>query len=196
MQLISALGFRLSAFGRKALTTEGTGEHRGKSFNHKGHKGTLRSSIAVSMKVSAIVVLGFAVQVGMAQDPTKVEPRHYKLDFENEHVQVVSVHYGPHEKSAMHEHPGGVVVSLTEAHLRFTDENGKTREVYSKAGEVRWYPPFRHKVENLGDTNYDAVYVGVKGKLATAEKGSVDPEETETAAKKIVAEYLSTSGKP
>lgn len=32
------------------------------------------------------------------QDPTKVEPKHYKLDFENDRVQVVSVHYAPHEK--------------------------------------------------------------------------------------------------
>lgn len=132
-----------------------------------------------------------ATASSLAQDPIKVEPKHYKLDFENDRVQVVSVHYGPHEKSAMHEHPGGVVVSLTEAHLRFTDENGKVREVYSKAGEVRWYPPFKHKVENLGDTTYDAVYVGVKGKLATASNESAEPtvamdEET----RKIVAAYL------
>jgi beta-alanine degradation protein BauB len=135
---------------------------------------------------------GFA----LAQDPTKVEPKHYKLDFENERVQVVSVHYGAHEKSALHDHPGGVVVSLTEAHLRFTDENGKVREVFSKAGEVRWYPAFKHRVENLGDTTYDAVYIGVKGKLATAFNGSANPttlmdEET----KKVVAAYLLASGK-
>src|SRR6266567_1913639 len=112
-----------------------------------------------------------ATALALWQDPTKVEPKHYKLDFENERVQVVSVHYGPHEKSALHDHPGGVVVSLTEAHLRFTDENGKVREVSSKAGEVRWYPPFKHRVENLGDATY---------------------EET----KRIVAEYLLASGKP
>jgi hypothetical protein len=29
-------------------------------------------------------------------------------------VDVVSVHYGPHEKSVLHDHPGGVVVSLTD----------------------------------------------------------------------------------
>jgi quercetin dioxygenase-like cupin family protein len=137
-----------------------------------------------------------ATASSLAQDPIKVEPKHYKLDFENDRVQVVSVHYGPHEKSAMHEHPGGVVVSLTEAHLRFTDENGKVREVFSKAGEVRWYPPFKHKVENLGDTTYDAVYVGVKGKLATASNESAEPtvamdEET----RKIVAAYLLASRK-
>jgi quercetin dioxygenase-like cupin family protein len=132
-----------------------------------------------------------------AQDPTKVEPKHYKLDFENDRVQVVSVHYGPHEKSVLHDHPGGVVVSITEAHLRFTDENGKTREVYSKAGEVRWYPPFKHRVENLGDTAYDAVYIGVKGKLAAATSGSADPTTAmDEETKRIVAEYLLASGTP
>jgi quercetin dioxygenase-like cupin family protein len=134
---------------------------------------------------AAFVCLATASTLG--QDPTKVEPRHYKLDFENEHVQVVTVHYGPHEKSALHEHPGGVVVSLTEAHLRFTDENGKVREVYSKAGEARWYPPFKHRVENLGDTSYEGVYIGIKGMKLAA--GSAD-RVTDEQAKKIAAEYL------
>lgn len=138
--------------------------------------------------VSAVAFVCMAACLSTAQDPTKVEPKHYKLDFENDRVQVLSVHYGPHEKSVMHEHPGGVVVSLTEAHLRFTDENGKTREVHSKAGEVRWYPPFRHKVENLGNTTYDGVYIGVKGKLA-AENAKADVP-TEEEARKLVAEYL------
>jgi quercetin dioxygenase-like cupin family protein len=140
-----------------------------------------------------LVCLGSAFALG--QDPTKVEPKHYRLDFENDRVQVVSVHYGPHEKSGLHDHPGGVVVILTEAHLRFTDENGKTREIFSKPGEARWYPPFKHKVENLGDTPYDAVYIGMKGKLAasngTARPTSAMDEET----KKIVAEYLLASTK-
>ena len=126
----------------------------------------------------------------LAQDPTKVEPKHYRLDFENDRVQVVSVHYGPHEHSVLHEHPGGVVVILTEAHLRFTDENGKTREIFSKPGEARWYPPFKHRVENLGDTPYDAVYIGLKSK-ATASNA---PPLTEEEAKKIAAGYLLASG--
>ncbi len=138
-----------------------------------------------------------AATCSLAQDPTKVEPKHYKRNFENERVDVVSVHYGPHEESVLHEHPGGVVVSLTEAHLRLTDENGKVRGVFSKAGEVRWYPPFKHRVENLGDTTYDAVYIGVKGKLATASSGSRDPATAmDEETKKIVAEYLMASGRP
>jgi quercetin dioxygenase-like cupin family protein len=113
----------------------------------------------------AAVIVCLAANVS-AQDPTKVEPKHYKLQFENDRVQVVSVHYGPHEKSEMHDHPGGVSVSVTGGHLRFTDQNGKVTEVYAKAGEARWFPPFKHKVENLGDEPYNGVYIGMKGKLA------------------------------
>jgi quercetin dioxygenase-like cupin family protein len=140
---------------------------------------------------SALVCL--AVGSAWAQEPTKVEPKHYKLDFENERVQVVSVHYGPHEKSALHEHPGGVVVSVSDAHLRFTDENGKVREVYAKAGEARWYGAFKHRVENLGDTPYDAVYIGVKGKLAMASAGA--DGATDAEAERILAEYLLAAAK-
>jgi quercetin dioxygenase-like cupin family protein len=108
------------------------------------------------------LVAFFAFNWAVAQDPTKVEPSHYKLAFENESVQVVNVHYGPHEKSVLHAHPGGVVVVLTEGHLRFTDEHGKMQEVFAKPGESRWFPPFKHRVENLGDTAYNAVYIGIK----------------------------------
>jgi quercetin dioxygenase-like cupin family protein len=104
----------------------------------------------------------FGVSGAIAQDPTKIEPTHYKIAFENENVQVVNVHYGPHEKSSLHSHPGGVVVVLTEGHLRFTDEKGKSQEVRSMLGEARWFPPFKHEVENLGDTSYNAVYIAVK----------------------------------
>ena len=145
----------------------------------------------------AIVCLTVACAV--AQDPTKVEPRHYKLNFENERVQVVSVHYGPHEKSGLHDHPGGVVVSITEGHLRFTDESGKTREVFAKPGEVRWYAPFKHKVENLSDNTYDAVYVGIKGKLAAvAAKSSPRSGNAamDDATKAIVSQYVLALAKP
>jgi len=132
----------------------------------------------------------------LAQDPTKVEPKHYKLDFENDKVQVVTVHYGPHEKSALHDHPGGVVVSLTEAHLRFTDENGKVREVYSKPGEARWYPPFKHRVENLGNSSYEAVYIGIKSKVTASRPSVGSTTAMNEEAKKIAAEYLIPVAKP
>jgi len=147
-----------------------------------------------SKRFWAGAVVCLATAFAMGQDPTKVEPRHYKLDFENERVQVVAVTYGPHEKSVLHDHPGGVVVSITEAHLRFTDENGKEREVFSKPGEARWYPPFKHRVENLGDTTYRGVYVGIKSKASAASNGSQDPTTAmDEETKRIVAALILAS---
>lgn len=117
--------------------------------------------------IAAILGLCMVASVTMAQDPTVVEPTHYKLAFENDQVQVVNVHYGPHEKSGMHSHPGGVVVYISAGHLKLTDENGKVTEVNAKPGQSRFFPPFHHKVENLSDKPFDAVYVGLK---AGAEK--------------------------
>ena len=122
-----------------------------------------------------------------AQDPTKVEPKHYKLDFENDRVQVVSVHYGPHEKSEMHDHPGGVVVVVTGGHLRFTDSTGKVHETFAKPGEARWFPAVKHKVENLGDEAYNAVYVGIKGKVSGA---VANPEKESPVSAGQLAELL------
>ena len=140
-----------------------------------------------------VIVILSAVAVSFAQDPTKVEASHYKIAFENASVQVVNVYYGPHEKSGMHDHPGGVVVVITAGHLRFTDEHGKVQEVFSKAGESRWFPPFRHTVENLGETPYNAVYIGIKNKqTANADLDPLHPQiDVQTA--KLIGEYLSAS---
>ena len=145
----------------------------------------------------AAVVVCLAVSSVTAQDPTKVEPKHYKLQFENDRVQVVSVHYGPHEKSEIHDHPAGVSVSVTGGHLRFTDQNGKVTDVYAKAGEARWFPSHKHKVENLGDEPYNGVYIGIKGKLETA-AGDPQQESPVTAEQlaKILVEYAGATAIP
>jgi quercetin dioxygenase-like cupin family protein len=137
-----------------------------------------------------IVLVGAAA----AQDPTKVEPKHYKLAFENEHVQVVYVHYGPHEKAGLHDHPAGVVVNVTAGHLRFTDENGQTQEKTAEPGEARWFPPHKHKVENLGDTSYNAVYIGIKS--AAHKSAAMDQTPKLDEETKAILNTLLVSAKP
>ena len=138
--------------------------------------------------LTAVTFVSLCVATALAQDPTKVEPSHYRKGFENEHVEVVYVHYGPHEKSGIHDHPGGVVVNLTGGHLRFTDQNGMTTDVTAKAGEARWFPPHKHRVENLADTAYNAVYIGVKsGERASLKDSAADRHAVETIAATFAA---------
>jgi beta-alanine degradation protein BauB len=140
--------------------------------------------------IAVVILSGLAVAV--AQDPTKVEASHYKIAFENSTVQVVNVHYGPHEKSGLHDHPGGVVVVITGGHLRFTDQNGTVTEVFSKTGDSRWFPPFRHKVENVGDTPYNAVYIGMKAKASASNRNPARTPPNDEQTAKIMGEYLAT----
>jgi len=132
------------------------------------------SSLVFGLVALTSSVPSFSQEV---KDAIKAEPTHYKLAFENDSVAVVNVHYGPHEKSKLHSHPGGVVVALTPGHLRFTDEDGKTREVQALRGEARWFPPLKHSVENLGNAPYDGVYIEVKPGRKSAQAASSEVQE-------------------
>ena len=101
--------------------------------------------------------------VAMAQDPTKVDSQHYKVEVENAQVRVLRVHYGPHEKSVMHSHPDLVVVFLTDSHVKFNTPDGKSVEDTAKAGEARWTPAGTHLPENLSDKPMEAILIEQKG---------------------------------
>lgn len=110
------------------------------------------------------IVTCFAASVALAQDPVKVDPTHYKVEFENSQVRVLRIHYGPHEKSVMHAHPNSVVTFLTDIDIKFTTPDEKSTEQHGKAGEVHWSEPGTHLPENLSDKPFEATLVELKGK--------------------------------
>jgi hypothetical protein len=92
----------------------------------------------------------------------KVDPKHYSVQFENDEVRVLRIHYGPREKSVMHYHPKSVAISLTDFRVRFTGEDGKSEDVTFRAGQPTWTEAGSHLPENLGDTPLDAMIVELK----------------------------------
>jgi len=117
------------------------------------------------MKRVALVVglVCLAAASARAQDPVKVDPKHYKVEFENAQVRVLHVQYGPHEKSVMHKHPASVAVFLKDQDARFTLPRGKSVERHGKAGEALWIPAETHLPENMGDQPLDVILVELKG---------------------------------
>jgi quercetin dioxygenase-like cupin family protein len=111
------------------------------------------------------VLVAFAAPA-MAQDPVKVDSKHYKVEFENDAVRVLRVNYGPHEKSVMHEHPANVAVFLTDGQSRFTMPDGKTKDNSIKAGTVLWDGGGKHLPENTGDKAFELILVEFKAKPA------------------------------
>lgn len=104
----------------------------------------------------------------MAQDPVKVDSKHYKVEQENSQVRVLRVHYGAHEKSVMHEHPASVAVFLTDGDSKFTLPDGKTIESHFKSGQVQWEAAGKHLPENTGDKPFDLIVVELKARGAAA----------------------------
>jgi quercetin dioxygenase-like cupin family protein len=92
----------------------------------------------------SIITVLFAVILfagnGLAQDATKVDPKHYKVEFENDEVRVLRINYGPGEKSVMHEHPDAFAIFLTNGESKFTFPDGTTQENMPTAGMTLWTP--------------------------------------------------------
>jgi quercetin dioxygenase-like cupin family protein len=101
-----------------------------------------------------------------AQDAVTADPKHYKVEFENEQVRVLRISYGPGEKSVMHEHPANIAVFLTDGRVTFTTPDGKSEEVTIKAGATMWGPGEKHLPANVGDKPFELVLVELKGKAA------------------------------
>ena len=118
----------------------------------------------------AVAVLGLFTYVGAdsAQDPVKLDPKHYKVEFENDQIRVLRITYGPHEKSVMHDHPANFAVFLTDGQARFTMQDGKTVDAPVKAGTTQWDAGGQHLPENTGDKPFELVLVELKGKTAKA----------------------------
>jgi hypothetical protein len=118
--------------------------------------------------VAAILCL--TMTSALAQDPLKVAPQAYKLQFENEWVKIVRVHYAPHEKIIAHEHTpqasayvylndGGPVV------FNHIDKDyGAVTRPATKTGSFRVYKGIQelHEVENKGDVPSDFLRVEFK----------------------------------
>jgi len=83
-------------------------------------------------------------------DPTVVDPKHYTVDFENEQVRVLRIHFGAHEKGAEHEH------ILNRVVFYVNDQAG------AKADDVRMAGAATHTEQNNTDNPADRIAVELK----------------------------------
>ena len=98
-----------------------------------------------------------------ALDSLKVDPKHYKLEFENQQVRVIRGKVGPKESIPMHEHGlNRVVVYLTDQNFKVTSAEGKADMVTHKAGDVAWATPTKHKEENASNQEFEILMIEVK----------------------------------
>jgi len=98
-----------------------------------------------------------------ALDSLKVDPKDYKLVFENSQVRVIRVKIAAGKKIPMHEHVlNRVVVYLTDQNGSMTTPDGQTTTAQHKAGEFSWGTPVKHMEQNNLDHAFEAIVVEFK----------------------------------
>jgi hypothetical protein len=142
-----------------------------------------------------------------AQDPTKTLPDAYKVQFENDYVRVVRVHYDAGAKLPEHTHPPGttVYVYLNDSEgVVFAHSGRSTRAVTRppvKAGGVRIAigPEEQHTAENPAPTPSDFLRIVFKTDNAGERnlRRRLSPTETEFANKQLrITRVTVAAGKP
>jgi hypothetical protein len=133
----------------------------------------------------AIIILVTAP--AMAQDPVKIAPQAYKLEFENDWVKVLRVHYAAKAKLPEHDHPptAAAFVYLNDSDPVIFKHVGLsygaiTRPAVKARSFRLWYAVKEtHEVENTGDTPSDFVRIEFKTDPVNARslRGKFQPEE-------------------
>lgn len=96
------------------------------------------------------------------RDAVTADPKHYRVEHENDRVRVLRASYGPHEKSAMHGHPDHVVIVLNNALARFTYPDGRTEDRQMTAGQTMYMSAEDHLPENVGDQPFEVIVIELK----------------------------------
>jgi len=96
-------------------------------------------------------------------DPLKVDPKHYKLEFENDQVRVLHVTFGPHEGTPLHEHQlKRIILYLNDSRTRVTAADGTVDETPHKAGDIVAGGPARHSEINTTDHKVEVIVTELK----------------------------------
>ncbi len=114
--------------------------------------------------LAALPLLAMAGEAS-AQDAARVQPRAYRVAFENEHLRVLEFRSKPGMGvcgTGMHSHPPHLTVALSPAKVKVRLADGKTIEAANALGDVWWSEAETHEVENISGHDVRALIVELK----------------------------------
>jgi len=96
------------------------------------------------------------------RDPLKIDPLHYRPDFENERVRAIRLTLKADEAVPMHDDVDALAVCIQDCHLRFTRPDGRTQDVHMESGETRWLYGDTHSTRNLNTNPMEMLFIEMK----------------------------------
>ena len=91
--------------------------------------------------------------------PVALDPNHFRMVLENDHVKVIRVWLGPREKSMVMEIPAHVMTCVTDHRVRVNYAHTKPVERSQKAGYTAWVERDEYGLENLEDKPVEWILV-------------------------------------
>lgn len=101
----------------------------------------------------------------LAQDAAAVQPRAYRIAFENDKLRVLEFNSRPGMAvcgNGMHSHPAHLTVALSHGKVRWKLPDGKTGTGENKLGDVFWSEAETHEVENIYGKDMRALLIELK----------------------------------
>jgi len=95
--------------------------------------------------------------------PVALDPSHFRMVLENDHVKVIRVRLGPHEKSMVMEIPAHVMTCVTDQRVRVNYAHTRSVERSQKAGYTGWVESDEYGLENLDDKPAEWILVVPNG---------------------------------
>lgn len=120
--------------------------------------------------LAAMALLAAARPAG-AQDAAFVQPRAYRVAYENDKMRVLEFTSRPGMGvcgTGMHSHPAHLTVALSPAKVRVKLPDGKSFVGENKLGDVFWSEAETHETENVSGKDVRALIVELK---TPAQKG-------------------------
>jgi len=93
-------------------------------------------------------------EVLRGKDALEADPKHYKLDFENDRMRVLHLTLKADEVAPVHDDRDALFVCLAvgsdkACHLRLTRPGGRGLDIHMQAGESRWIYADTRSEKNL-----------------------------------------------
>ncbi len=126
----------------------------------------------------ALLALGFGMP---AQDPgayeisgslykdlPKLDPKRFEVELDNDEVRVIRGKLAGNEASPLHDAGSGVVVGITECHVRLVRLDKRMQYVDVDRGAAQWVHADTHYIRNIVDRPAEFLFIELKDRKPRA----------------------------